>query len=271
MSSEPQHYIYGQGSEAEYLRLARQGARYEEDTRTTFQKAGIARGMRVLDVGCGIGEVSRIVLDFVGPNGRVVGIDMDPDALAFARKHVPTTSAEFRLSTIDDFTDTSNFDAVVGRYILMHLKDPAAALRKLASHVRSDGIICFIEPWHGISLSYPRVEAFHSFMEEGFRAMRAAGAHLEMGARLYSDFLEAGLTAPQLHTPAAMAVGGDKAFFDLLLDSARSGIRANVPEAQRDSVLAQVEALGRAMHEEAEAKRATVLLMINIGAWSRKK
>ena len=268
--SQPSHYIYGLGSEAEYQRLVRQGERYEEDTRTTFEKAGISEGMRVLDVGCGVGEVSRVVADLVGPKGNVVAIDVDPGALAFARNHVPAPNVEFRCSTIDDFSDPADFDAVVGRFILMHLKNPVSALQKLASNVRSGGIICFVEPWHGISLSHPRVEAFHAFMEGGFQAMRAAGAHLEMGARLYADFIAAGLPAPKLHTPASVSVGGDNEFFELLLESARSGIRATVPEAQRDAVLAQVEGMGKAMRDEAASKRATILLMVMIGAWSRK-
>ena len=268
--SQPQQYIYGRGSESEYERLVRQGLRYEEETRTTFQKAGIGQATRVLDVGCGVGEVSRVVADLVGPKGNVVAIDVDPGALAFARRHVPAPNVEFRCSAIDDFSDPANFDAVVGRFILMHLKNPAAALQKLSSNVRSGGIVCFVEPWHGISLSHPRVEAFHAFMEGGFQALRAAGAHLEMGARLYADFIEAGLPAPQLHTAAAVSVGDDSEFFELLLESARSGIRATVPEAQRDSVLAQVEGIGKAMRDEAVSKRATILLMINVGAWSQK-
>lgn len=268
--SHAQQYIYGRGSESEYKRLVRQGVRYEEETRATFQKAGIGHRMRVLDVGCGVGEVSRIVADLLGPDGNVVAIDADPSALAFARDHVPSSNVEFRCSTIEDFSDANSFDAVVGRFILMHLKDPVAGLRKLSSHVRSDGIVCFVEPWHGIAMSHPRVEAFHAFMEGGFQALRAAGAHLEMGARLYADFIEAGLPAPQLHSKAALTAGDDREFFDLLLESARSGIHASVPEAQRDAVLAQVEGIGKAMREEAASKRATILLMINVGAWSRK-
>ena len=155
MSPPPKQYVYGHGSEFEYMRLVRQGNRYQEDTRITFQKAGIGHGMRVLDVGCGVGEVTRIVVDLVGPTGSAVGIDMNPGALAFARRHVPAANVEFRRSAVDDFHDPTAFDSVVGRFILMHLKGPVAALRKLASYVPSSGVVCFIEPWHGISLSYP--------------------------------------------------------------------------------------------------------------------
>jgi ubiquinone/menaquinone biosynthesis C-methylase UbiE len=96
--SHTEQYIYGRGSESEYQRLVRQGMRYEDETRTTFQKAGIGQGMRVLDVGCGVGEVSRIVVELVGPKGNVVAIDVDPGALEFARRHLPAANVEFRCS-----------------------------------------------------------------------------------------------------------------------------------------------------------------------------
>lgn len=167
--SQAQQYIYGRGSEAEYKRLVWQGARYAEETRTSFQKASIGEGMRVLDVGCGVGEVSRIVAELVGPKGNVVGIDVDPGALEFARNNVPAANVEFRCSTIDELSAPASFDAVVGRFILMHLQDPAAALRKLSSHVCPGGIVCFVEPWHGISTSHPRVEAFHTLWKAYIR------------------------------------------------------------------------------------------------------
>src|ERR1051326_9485450 len=178
--TEQAQYIYGQGSEFEYERLVRQGALYEAFTRRAFVNAGIAPGMRVLDVGCGAGEVSRIVTEIVGSSSKVVAIDTDAAALEFAKRRRGAANIEFRHTTIESFNDASPFDAVVGRFILMHLKDPVAALRSLASQLKSGGIVCFVEPWHGIGMSHPRVEAFHAFMEGGYQALRAVGAHLEM-------------------------------------------------------------------------------------------
>lgn len=271
MSTQQQAYIYGQGSEFEYERLVRQGSLYEAFTRQAFVSAGITAGMRVLDVGCGAGEVTRIAAEIAGASGRVVAIDTDAGALAFARQRLGAANLDFRQSTIEAFTDAEPFDAVVGRFILMHLKDPAAALRSLASRLSPGGIACFVEPWHGIGMSYPRVEAFHAFMEGGYQALKAVGAHLDMGARLYRDFLAAGLPAPAVISEPSVGFGGNAPFFDLMLDSARSGIRAMVPEAtQREATLRQVDALAQKMREEAEAKHATLLMMINFAAWSRK-
>ncbi|RYG57172.1 MAG: methyltransferase domain-containing protein, partial [Alphaproteobacteria bacterium] len=44
-------------------------------TNDLLRRAQIARGMRVLDVGCGNGELSRAVAELLGPDGNVVGLD----------------------------------------------------------------------------------------------------------------------------------------------------------------------------------------------------
>jgi len=72
-----------------------------------------------------------------------------------------------------------------------------------------------------------------------------------------------------MHTPASVSIGGDSTFFDLLLESARSGVRATVPEAQRDGFSHKSKGC-KPMRDEAASKRATILLMVMIGAWSRE-
>ena len=50
-----------------------------------FAEAGIRPGMRVLDLGCGAGDVTFVAADLVGPDGSVVGVDRSPQALARAQ------------------------------------------------------------------------------------------------------------------------------------------------------------------------------------------
>ena len=60
-------------SEQELDRLSRQAEIFEPFTRQLLQQAGISRGMRVLDVGCGSGDVSFLASELVGPSGKVIG------------------------------------------------------------------------------------------------------------------------------------------------------------------------------------------------------
>lgn len=134
-------------SDAELARLQKQAEFYAEFTRNVLQKAGLQPGMRVLDVGCGVGDVSMEAARLVGDSGQVVGIDQSDAALALARRRVAQAGlkqATFRLGDLHDASD-GGYDAVIGRFILLHVADPASALAKVVSRVRSGGPVAFIE------------------------------------------------------------------------------------------------------------------------------
>ena len=69
-------YVLGHSAQ-ELERLSTQARLYEPFTVQFFRNAGIQAGMRVLDVGCGSGDVSFLVA-LVGPTGQVVGVDRAP-------------------------------------------------------------------------------------------------------------------------------------------------------------------------------------------------
>ncbi|HWN23647.1 MAG TPA: methyltransferase domain-containing protein, partial [Candidatus Sulfotelmatobacter sp.] len=55
-------------------------------TMEILDRAGLIRGMKCLDVGCGGGHVAISMARVVGPEGRVIGTDTDADILALARE-----------------------------------------------------------------------------------------------------------------------------------------------------------------------------------------
>ena len=84
--SEPT-YALGR-SDDEYARLTEQANFLRPLTERFFRNAGITPGMKVLDVGSGVGDVALLLAELVGPEGKVVGVDMDGGALEKARKRV---------------------------------------------------------------------------------------------------------------------------------------------------------------------------------------
>ena len=72
-------------SEADTGRLVRQHQIYSPITRQFLVTAGITRGMAVLDLGSGAGDVALLLADLVGPSGRVVGVDGHAGILETAR------------------------------------------------------------------------------------------------------------------------------------------------------------------------------------------
>src|SRR5919199_4752398 len=62
-----------------------------------FSLGRLARGERVLDVGCGAGTDTLVAAQMVGPGGSVTGIDMTPEMLAKAR----SAAAELRAGNVE--------------------------------------------------------------------------------------------------------------------------------------------------------------------------
>jgi tRNA A58 N-methylase Trm61 len=85
--SEEKDYALGYSSEEEHT-LVEQAALFEPLTADVFSRAGIRVGMSVLDIGCGVGDVSLLVARMVGPSGSVLGIDRGEESLLTARRRV---------------------------------------------------------------------------------------------------------------------------------------------------------------------------------------
>jgi ubiquinone/menaquinone biosynthesis C-methylase UbiE len=83
MSQTPTRYVMGH-DDRERRRLFLQASILNPLSDQLLRRAGISSGVRVLDIGCGIGELSMVAARLVGRRGRVTGIDID--GKAFARK-----------------------------------------------------------------------------------------------------------------------------------------------------------------------------------------
>ena len=181
---------YQLGSDASELeRLDLQGRVLAPATRTILETAGLARGMRVLDLGAGAGDVSFVATELVGSNGEVVGIDQSPDSLAKATARADQrglSNVRFVVGDIHDPAPDGPYDAIIGRLVLMYVSDPAAVLRRQASLLRSGGVVVPIEfDLHSArSLpSTPLVTQALSWLVEAF-----AAAHIDpaLGPRLWA-------------------------------------------------------------------------------------
>ena len=156
-----------------------------------YQQAGLAQAGAVLEVGCGTGVVAG-ELARLSP-ARVVGLDLDPGMLAFARQQEGDVSYVQGDAHALPFSGGS-FDVVVCHYLLLWLVDPAQGVREMARVVRPAGaVLACAEPDYGGRVDYPPEMASLGRLQA--QALRQQGADPELGRRLGELFVAAGLRA----------------------------------------------------------------------------
>jgi len=197
MNETTTKYVLG-SSDHEIARLDRQSASIEAATRLLLRAAGIGPGMRVLDLGTGLGHVAMLVADLVGPEGRVVGIDSSTRLLdVAAARAAARPQLHFVEGDVRTWRDDEPFDAVVGRLILFHLADPVGVLRHHAASLRQGGLLVALD----FDVTAARTEPAVAIVAEAARwivaAFERAGASPAIGARLAQLLGQAGLAEVQ--------------------------------------------------------------------------
>ena len=128
-------YVLGH-SHRELDRLSVQARLLNPITTRFLREARIVRGMRVLDVCCGVGGVSFVAADLVGDKGEVIGVDREPTTLAVARGRANAaslTNVSFREGDPSEMAFEQPFDALVGRYVLLFQKESNRDASKVCS------------------------------------------------------------------------------------------------------------------------------------------
>lgn len=273
--SERSPYVLGHDPE-ELARLERQAAIYAAPTRALFAAAGLGRGQRVIDLGCGAGDVSLMVAELVGAGGSVVGVDRAPEAVALARQRAAArglTQASFVQSELDAL-DLPPVDAVVGRFVLMHQPDPVVVLAHVLRMVRPGGVVALMEShltalgpgWH----SWPLSAAYGQLLDAMLPIILAAGGRIDMGLQLRHAFLAAGLPEPTLEVHASPAGVEAAAMCRYMADSVRSmrgmARRLQVP----CPTLEEIDALEQAMRADAALPGAIINGPVVVTAWARR-
>jgi ubiquinone/menaquinone biosynthesis C-methylase UbiE len=115
--SETAKYMLGH-SQDEIGRLMRQATIVRPITERLLRNVGIQAGMRVLDLGCGAGDVSMLAAELVGPSGSVMGIDHNSQVIALASSRAQAAGLRqitFRPVAIEQFLGSDLFDCVLCR------------------------------------------------------------------------------------------------------------------------------------------------------------
>jgi ubiquinone/menaquinone biosynthesis C-methylase UbiE len=271
MSNLQNTYVLGHADQ-ELDRLTIQARILEPSTRQLLQEAGIRPGMRVLDIGCGSGDVSFLAASLVGPAGRVVGVDLAAAAVrrATARaRSANLNNVSFVEGDPSDMEFTNRFDAIVGRLVMMYLPNPVEALQKLVRHLHPGGVIVIQEIDMASSRSMPPSPLFEQCLRWVSQTLHKTGARIRMGLELHSVFVKAGLPAPFLRLDAAIGGGDDNPVFTAVAEAVRSLLPAMEKLKVATAWEVGAEDLEHRLRQEIGGNGGTVAYPSMIGAWAR--
>ena len=272
MTQEPlRHEKYTHGHAPATLR---QHAQRTADEAAAFLLPHLRPGMRLLDVGCGPGSITRGLAERLAP-GQVVGIDLSRDALDGARREAAArglTNLRFEEASVYEmpFADGS-FDVVYAHQVLQHLRERPSAVREMLRVVRPGGLVAVRDVDWGTAAYWPRDRWIDRFIEVHHQAWYRNGGEPQMGRQLRALFNAAGVDDLEVSaavwcyaTPDETSAWGE-AYADRLLTSPMGERPVEYGFATR----AEIESMASAFRAWGTHPDAT-WMFIHIAALARK-
>ena len=188
------------GGQWGYDRLTLLARIKRDDTLELFRRAGVRPGLRCLDLGCGGGEGTFELAAAAGPDGSVIGLDMDAEKLALAREAARERgigNVEFRAGNVNEWDEPDAYDFVYCRFLLQHLAQPLDLLRRMWAAVRADGVIAVEDADFDGLFCDPANAGFDFYATMYRQVCRRNAGDPAIGRKLYRYFGQAGIPDPQ--------------------------------------------------------------------------
>jgi SAM-dependent methyltransferase len=195
MERDMEERKYLMENEEESLRLDMKT--FDEVTERQALWAGLAPGMRVVDIACGPGKTTSKLSELVQPGGAGVGVDLSEQRIAYAREHYGNDHTTFeRRDLLKPLTDLGQFDFAWIRFLLEYHRSTAFDLVKNVAEILKPGGILYL-----IDLDYNCLSHYGQPARMD-RAVHAIMSRIEerenfdpyMGRKLYSFLYDLGFT-----------------------------------------------------------------------------
>ncbi|MGY3578900.1 class I SAM-dependent methyltransferase [Bradyrhizobium sp. USDA 4504] len=220
-----QDYVLGH-SKRELRRLMLQADNLRPITTRLLREIGLAPGMRVVDLGCGAGDVAMLAAEIVGASGAVVAIDRNAAAIAMARDRARAAghaNIEFVEGDASKMIGPGNCDLAIGRYVLVHQSDPVALIRAAVTHLRPGGVVAFHEVFLlGTWWSFPMVPLWEDTSDLIGKTFRSVVTHPDAGARMVELFYKAGVGSPRLFSETPVGGSSDSPLYAWAAETLRT-------------------------------------------------
>jgi SAM-dependent methyltransferase len=230
--------------------------------------------MQVLDIGCGVGDVSLMAARIVGRGGRVTSLDFDARALETLKQRASAEvlgNIECVEANVHDWDSGGGFDAVIGRHILIHSKDPLGILKRSARMLQPRGLAVFHEyDFSVIHRGWPSTPLRDRMMEV-FDQFFARACCSNMGTRLWKLLVEAGFENPDCRAEYPIDGGSDSLYFEWLAESLRSVLPRAIAMGTVTAEEMDVDTLEERLRAENTAAGGCFPAPAMVGAFARLK
>lgn len=241
-------------------------------TRRLLVDAGIGEGMRVLDIGCGYGEVTLLAAALVGAAGQVLGVDRAEPALQVARtraREQGVGNVSFSRCELDALPDGNGlFDAVIGRRVLMYVPDAVATLSRLAAVLKPGGLIVLQE--HdptAMPLCRPAMPLHEQVHRWIWETVAHEGADVHMGLNLSPSLRRAGFTVECVRAETTLLMPGQP---DTVAAVVRAIVGRIVAAGAATEAAIGLDTLEQRLVAERVAADGTCVWELVFAAWARK-
>ncbi|HWO02660.1 MAG TPA: methyltransferase domain-containing protein [Blastocatellia bacterium] len=241
---------------------------YGPGARRLLMQAGIQPGMRVADLGCGVGTVTNLLAELVGPSGQVIGVDYSGEQIEQARELLPPGSSNvsfIEASATDTGLPHESFDLVYCRFLLLHLTEPRKALGEMHRLLKPNGILV-CEDGDLTSAGSEPPSMLNAFADLFGRLGPIKGLDYALGRQLFQMVLGASFCKPEISfNQPVVSRGENKRLLEL-----------SVSEAERAFVAAELVTLEELRQTVEEMRRLaedeTVLAVMPrmSQVWARK-
>ena len=210
-----ENYVLATGAEAEY-RLKIVNEVHGPDSEAFLRRVSRGDELRIADIGCGVGTMSRFISLAIGAaNGskQIVCVDRSAVQIEQARKWfdgIPEERARFVVaSAYETGLESNSFDMVYSRFLLMHVARPTDVLAEMRRILKPGGILAIEDGDFASPFCYPPSAAYDRCFALYRLAGEREGADFRIGPKLPNLIAGAGFTVRAVTLAQPVFTKGD--------------------------------------------------------------
>jgi ubiquinone/menaquinone biosynthesis C-methylase UbiE len=215
MVKQPQAYLMESQDEA--LRLD-----MKTDPDALHKQAlwcGIKPGLRVLDLGCGVGKTTSLLHEMVQPGGSIVGMDYSATRIDYARKHYGGQEGiDFLVHDFTEpFDDIGSFDIIWVRFVLEYYRrESPAIVKNLKTLLKPGGYLCLLDLDYNCLSHYELPAEFADLLPKLMAELdRVYNFDTYAGRKLYAYLYDTGYENIQMELMAHHLIYGEAGDVDI--------------------------------------------------------